>query len=300
MRQIKAPIPTYLRSSALLSFVLMAVFYSVPASASAYGIYGTASGFYSIGPDNHNLYYSQNYTTNTFLPVAYFAGPSLGSSGSITYNNGHNVIYTASGSYVVGPWVFSNGYERVLTGTQAVNLDPQGSADGNAQVFMYWTDQIIVGGLPAGTPVVVQMTNVLDSGILAFGSFLPQYNFIRQTAGLSDGHHSISIQLLNPSSKPHLHLQSSNTITTAAGRTLTFTLQLLVSNDSEGVSEVTMDALDTAFANIQPLTTGAILTSASGIDYSTLSETPEPSSILLLGAGIAGTFGLLRKSRANP
>ena len=62
-----------------------------------------------------------------------------------------------------------------------------------------------------------------------------------------------------------------------------------------------MTVTQSSLLNITPLTSGVVLTSASGIDYRSVGTPvalPEPGSLVLLGAGLIGLVTAVRRKSA--
>ncbi len=187
--------------------------------------------------------------------------------------------------------VANNGMLHDWTASAAGTDNPLGESYAYANGNIAWRDVLTVGGLPMGTPVQLLITDYLYSSVSAdrvsgHGTAEGGAYYEFQLYGQHSEH--VDLQLNNLSTDPHLLLKETYVMQAVAGMPLTLLLQMENNVDGNGgVWVANANAGDTAFANIQVLTTGGTLSSASGIDYSKLSETPEPSGLLLFGSGLS-------------
>jgi hypothetical protein len=102
----------------------------------------------------------------------------------------------------------------------------------------------------------------------------------------------VKISLPRPYQSPGpISFGETLTLNTLVGATLSLEEQLNIEASATTNGSGDVNAANTAFLNIQSLTPGAGLTSASGIDYSAVgvtSSVPESSTAVLLGIGLVG------------
>ena len=91
-------------------------------------------------------------------------------------------------------------------------------------------------------------------------------------------------------------------IQTTIGATFSIELQIQSSASINAATTesgaVSIDATDTGGLYIDPLTAGVGVQSSSGFDYSTPTAAPEPSTLTLVAAGLAGV-ALIRRRRVK-
>ncbi|HWZ31517.1 MAG TPA: hypothetical protein VNX18_09310 [Bryobacteraceae bacterium] len=184
--------------------------------------------------------------------------------------------------------VFSTGGFATSTGTINGN-DISGmvsTQNGQARMDAFWSDAFTVSGLPLGTPVEILITNSLTSHVSLTGG-----------PGSAGAISDLRLFLSNP-----LDLILSNTesnvvngtqtishmVTLISGATAPFiidehlTLNAVV--NLTGSAEA--DAPNDIFITV--LTAGAVLHSASGVDYSQTTATPEPATVVPVLMGLVG------------
>ena len=173
-----------------------------------------------------------------------------------------------------------------------------------------WGDTFIAtSSNPAGTQVTFRATLALSDSIFASATVF----------GVAD-----ASLMLNDDPIPVLHLRDSAGIDgvpiVTRTATVTFTEPVgvpfrLIGNLTAGTTAgssqldpridngtVTVNALDTAMFNLDPLTPGGGYTTDSGVSYTTSSAAavPEPASLTLFGLGALGLLGYGRRWRRKP
>lgn len=234
----------------------------------------------------------QKWNTGGYLSVATYASPVLNYTDSyqvsepnlVTVSDGATAWFSEDGTGGLHGYASANGSESGAT---------SGTVGGAAASFSgFWTDTLFVVGLPAGTPVQIQLTNVLNSFASYSGGASASVS-ITESASLS-GTRSISSMFSNYDGQTYTPTNGMQTQTlilqTFAGDTLQLTVQLVGSAQNGGETTgalstfATADVSDTADTVVTVLTPGASYTSASGITYD--ASIPEPASLCLAAAGL--------------
>lgn len=286
----------------LLALLLLNVLAPLPAPANVgYGVSAYEYLRYSFGPPTNLIQYYYSSSTGGWLPQTSYSAPPVGNSGTLTYSNG-SIIYTDGASTAVNALIAQNGELHDWATSGAGTFNPAASAIANADANISWRDVLIVGGLPYGTPVQLMVTDYLYSAVstgVSYGRASTNgavYYNMQLYGPLSD---HLDIQLNNIAPSPVFVQKVTQVMRTEAGIPLTFLLQMGAIADGAatgGIWTADANAGNTAFANIQVLTPGATLSSESGIDYSTLSEVPEPSSMSLLATAVFAVGAILKRS----
>jgi hypothetical protein len=159
-----------------------------------------------------------------------------------------------------------------------------------------WSDSIIVGGLPDGTRVSLLLTLSLDSNVSAVQSGSAALASSILTVFLGGNERVIGLQNTTTDTIDGLQTTSMRIdCFTGPLSCFTFIEQLGLTTRSVGQdSQAIADALNTNFINIDVLTPGGTITSASGIGYASTTSTPEPATAAPALAVLAG-FLLVRK-----
>jgi hypothetical protein len=259
--------------------------------ANASAIYGVTATVQVSSGNGLTTYPTQTVNfTNGGNPVAVtsYTSPVLSASGSYTFGGS-----TVSGSATT--WASSNGESLHGYSTAAMSGVCQTcvSSTENGGLFqVVWYDTIDITGLPAGTPVELLLTDLLNSttslsgnahtSIQSYLSLGSQYTQIYNNSGASDG-----------------LITQSFLVQTVAGAQLQleeelFASSLIIDNSNAfPSSSATMDASDTSDAFINVLTPGASYTTASGTTYASI---PEPAGLCLAAAGLLVIWAARRRS----
>jgi hypothetical protein len=176
-------------------------------------------------------------------------------------------------------WVATSG------GTLDPNLTDTGTAVGN----VFWFDTLYVTGLPPGTPVTLQVTDVFDGSLQLSGGASGNVEQGIQVAEEGTGSNGCNVVSPNSGFATSTVVSSVqySDLCTFSGATLF--LEEYIQADVNGGVEWSGSAnfSDTSAVYVESLTTGADVTSASGISYSTPSSAvPEPSSVIPMALGL--------------
>jgi PEP-CTERM motif len=245
----------------------------------------------------------QKWNTDVFQNVLAYSSPVLSYSDSY-----QSVGATVSDNATA--WFSSDGngglHGYASAGASVNNTDAsQNTGEAGASFNSEWVDTLYVIGLPVGTPVQIQLTNVLDS-ITNF-SGADAVGGVEESASLSDSvtGANVSSSLTNTDGEPYTPsngVQSQTLVlNTKVGDALQLTLQLNGNALNGGIPAGTLsatalaDASDTANVYFTVLTPGASYTTASGINYASQS-TPEPGTLWLMATALAGIRAARRRS----
>ena len=258
-----------------------------------YDIYGfgwggtgvTDTGIHSLNPSTGNI----------------GVGLSAQLVGQATFGALHGVSEVSASAYGDG-----NGYSKGIASTHE----------------NFWDSLTIVN--PSGGDVLLRFTNLLNASL---GTSLPQTDVAcsssdvgnlcagaesRFVVTIGNAQYNLTYTITTAANSPSGSTQQS--ILVASGTTITFqgdlytfagscaqqntaNLSPCVTDASGQPVQYGVDASNTAHFNIDVLTPGASYTTGSGYDYSTprTSPVPEPSSLMLLGSGLAGIARLVRR-----
>jgi hypothetical protein len=245
------------------------------------------------------------------LPQTFFnlpGPPAYSSVQTVTYDD-NGSLYTDNASASINSLGFDSGILHGWAQASAGNLDPNtmGLSGSNVDVYLAWIDTEFVEVedplLPAGTPVTLQITDhhsgftnsagngdttiawvdVIGDGISGL-TFENELDTVDPGVTVSKSFDGTPVQFLN----------------TAVGRTLTLDEQLVIQIAGTQYSG-NANSVNTSYMNIQDLTPGTELVSASGINYSTVGEgtsvpVPEPPMLTLFALGFTA-FGFARWRR---
>ena len=243
--------------------------------------------------------YAQSGGTNGNLQQTTYSLPPMSHSDSVTaFDPVANGLFTDTASASVYLLSVDGPSLHAWIGSQGGTLDPNTVVNGTAYRQLFWVDTLFVTGLPTGTPVLLQLTTSLDGSYVVSGNTAPLSQLIwrpslnqaltgnvcGQPANYVTQYSDITV--FTTTSAPAINSVQTVDFCTTAGAPLTFEeqlgAQLLGVNTWFGEANLS----NTANTYIDVLTPGAGLTSASGVDYSTPSPVPEPSSFLLLSASL--------------
>jgi hypothetical protein len=194
-----------------------------------------------------------------------------------------------------------------------------------------WADVLTVGNnFASGTPLEFQVTLDLSGSVSATSEgFYPgggssSLSFVQSNFNMSDtyGNSTANTQNIcakNSAGKGQSCGQGwqsaptafSYTFTTRPGATIWVSGDLAAQSSADGSyyaygcgnsvcydtasAGATADFSDTSHFSLTPLTEGAFYTSASGVSYTPVADTPEPSTVALFGTGLLGLAIRARK-----
>jgi hypothetical protein len=246
----------------------------------------------------------QSFFTGSVLPQAFYSNSLTGNGQQITYLN-QNALYTATATATVFSISFSDGLLRGSIQASVGDLDPSTGVNATADAYLLWQDTLTVISdsskppLPYGTPVAIHPTSSLKGTFTASGngdaSLLSQTNFNGNFTGATSSDTGFFQNLYEASANQAPPIAINNkqeqALNTFVGAQIGLEEQLFLSASNLGPEfAANLDVANTAFLNIQDLTPGTSLVSASGINYATVGETtasvPEPSSVCLLFVGM--------------
>jgi hypothetical protein len=247
----------------------------------AYGVFSSGDIASGNGPSTFPLQ-RWIFGQGVYQPVTGYTSPVLSGSGSYTVGNS-----TVSGS--AESWAYSNGaalhgYSTASLSGLCVTCD-FGTVNG-ASFALQWTDTLLFGGLPIGTPIDLMFTDVLHSFTSISGNGTTEL----QSDGVLGRQ---EIDLDNEQGAGNGVVTQSVLVSTVSGASLDLTaamigiLSVAATGDAESA---TIDASDTANVYIAVLTPGASYTTASGFDYTAPATVPEPSLLWLEVLALAGLW----------
>ena len=249
---------------------------------SAYGIYVNA-GVTTTVPAT-SLGAGGTYVTyfggDNLIPQNSHSLPPFGNADSVVaFDVTANALYSATS--IANDYVLS-AYDGILSLSNATSggtADPNLGPFGQAAAEVIWEDQITVGGLPAGTPV----TLIVTDQIVGRANFQPPAD----PQNDDSLYHEVAMQLAGTVCNlpppfdcgiaPNTNYTASATINSArkyrfkaySGEVLDLT-NILSSNLGNGGGQWNASAeVEVARIYIDSLTAGAQVVSASGLDYST-------------------------------
>ncbi|MGA3187634.1 MAG: hypothetical protein ABSF22_11060 [Bryobacteraceae bacterium] len=265
-------------------------------------------GIVSSGSEGGTAIQQQTWNTGGYLSLASYASPVLSGSGSFQVAGANTVTGTDSAS----AWFSADGdggfhgyaSSAASLNNAAINEGAQGDTAGSFTGI--WTDTLYVVGLPAGTPVEIQLTNSLNSFASYSGGASANVSITEgasisgtRSAPVSSTFSNYDGQTYTPSNG----LQTQTLVLqTFSGDILQLQVQLEGAATSGGVPQGLLsasalaDVSDTANAFITVLTPGASYTSASGVVYSD-SDVPEPGNLWLCSVAAFGIW-LARRRRS--
>jgi hypothetical protein len=223
-----------------------------------------------------------NFGHGVYQPVIGYTSPVLSASGS--YTGGTS---TVSGSAT--SWASSNGASLHGYATASLSglcMTCAFTTENGGGFALQWTDTLLLGGLPIGTPIDLMFTDVLHSSTSISGNGTTEL----QSDGVLG---SQEIDLFNDQGAANGVIARSVLVSTVSGASLHLTAALIgnLSVAATGDAEsATIDASDTANAYIAILTPGASYTTASGLDYASPSAVPEPNLLWLEGIALTGLW----------
>jgi len=266
----------------------------------------TVTGNYgvSLGPTDttHSVPLSQD-SGQVQTPIL---TTTAGGTDTETDPNGRHYLGSLSLQGSVAPGDVHGIIQSAGLTTNSLN-DPfeQYGAGGSASLTQFWSDTITVGGLPSGTAVDLDITDVLHSllsGTVGGGVSASARSILTATDGVNTilANFSIFNSLNGP---PVDNITQTQVIHTFSGDTITLFGEFVLSDSADvayiypGVLSASSgaDASDTNDTFLSVITPGASFTSASGATYVS-TAVPEPSSLYTVGAVILalGAYALRR------
>jgi hypothetical protein len=170
---------------------------------------------------------------------------------------------------------------------------------GQANFAGFWNDAITVGGLPAGTPVSIRITDSMHS----FVSAVQQGSSASAVSQLEIffGGNNYFLDLSNTTTNLQNGFQTASmTIQCSSGplSCFSFNEELALRTASFGVAgQATADAQNTNIVFIDILTPGATISSQSGVAYASTSAVPEPATAVPVLTAIAALLFFKRGKR---
>lgn len=219
--------------------------------------------------------------------------------------------YSASG-YIDGPALHGSVAADATNTITCLVASGCSSSRVSANIYELWVDTISVSAPTGVSSVQVKVTahfdgnGGTDASYLLDGSGKPaqptnayfQYDFLG-TGGADTLRGSFNHLANGPLTFDD---RASQVLTLIPGRAISVELQLILSayaGTSAGPSMASIGAMNTGAFDIEFLTPGATLTSASGFSYApvVVSSIPEPATPVLMLAGLVCLFAKTRRNR---
>jgi PEP-CTERM motif len=246
------------------------------------------------GGGGNYLFTNPNSNAEIFAPAASLLPVSYANSVT-AFDPVSNGIYTVSSSAGVPVLNGDGPFLHAWALTSGASADPNVTNDGTAVANVTWVDNtitVVSSKLPPGTPVTLQVTNVLDGSMQLAGD-ITTTGSINQESQLVNQDDEVGCFANGVSNYFHNSFQINTRqlydVCTSVGSSLT--LLVGVSIDLNGAQDwsASGNMSDTAGVYIDSLTPGATITSASGFNYaSPTTGVPEPSTSWLFGLGLIG------------
>jgi hypothetical protein len=247
---------------------------------------------------------AKEFVTGT-MPVNAFSLVPIKNFQQVTYLDvQQKALYTDTATSNINTLSFGQGELRDWINSSSGSTNPSlhGLSESSAAGTIIWNDVLSVPskGLPEGTPVVLTATYHLAASFTASGD-LGNGNGLDGVAFLQDTNTGQIIEFENSifTPNPVINLTQVQMLNARVGDVLTLQEELVGTLSGNSVYMGSVNASDTSFLNIQDVTAGSSLQSASGINYATVGvATPEPSALCLLIMGLLCIAISLRRTEA--
>jgi len=225
------------------------------------------------------------------IPPNAFGLTPIGHSDAVTaYDPNANGIFTVSASSAVNALAVYEQQLSVSAQASCYSADAYEGCDNEAIGNIEWADFLFIGGLATGKNVTLRITEVVKGAMKVNCPLCEASGYVNQIYHGTQ----VSVYPSGPEIAPNesfdttgvINLRKTYFLKVASGDTVF--LSDFLWTDLEGLDQWSASGnVDVALLYVDPVTTGAVISSYSGVDYSTPTSLSPVPSVVMQGQALA-------------